>query len=76
MSGSYEHMRPAYWCTIEPATTTADFGSDDNNDLDSTSGESEADREMEREFETDYLEVKRERIQSMTRSQVCVVLRF
>ncbi|CAB54428.1 Smad nuclear-interacting protein 1 [Caenorhabditis elegans] len=74
MSGSYEHMRPAYWCTIEPATTTADFGSDDNNDLDSTSGESEADREMEREFETDYLEVKRERIQSMTRSQLAAEL--
>ncbi|EFO83470.1 hypothetical protein GCK72_010917 [Caenorhabditis remanei] len=77
MSGSYDHMRPAYWCTIEPATTTTYHDDDDRHDVDSgssSSGESEADREMEREFETDYLEVKRERIQSMTKSQLAAEL--
>ncbi|CAL2035557.1 hypothetical protein CAEBREN_23689 [Caenorhabditis brenneri] len=89
MSGSYEHMRPsAYWCTIEPAhTTTASTPTTTNEaapgyvvepedvaDNSSCSGSSCSDREMEREFENEYLEVKRERIQSMTRSQLAAEL--
>lgn len=97
MSGSYDHMRPSYWCTIEPATTTTRTTSestdsktdvDPNNEVTvaesssssccgSTSAEEERDDEearMDREFETDYMEVKRERIQSMTRSQLAAEL--
>ncbi|CAO4368709.1 unnamed protein product [Caenorhabditis nigoni] len=80
MSGSYDHMRPAYWCTVEPATTTT-VAPEDHEDVESVStsccsdeSEAAADREMEREFESDYQASKRERIQSMTKSQLAAEL--
>uniref|UniRef100_A0A1I7UP85 CUE domain-containing protein n=1 Tax=Caenorhabditis tropicalis TaxID=1561998 RepID=A0A1I7UP85_9PELO len=77
MSGSYEHMRPAFWCTVEPATSSEfkdEVAEADSSSSSSSSSCGSSDREMEREFETDYLEVKRERIQSMTRSQLAAEL--
>lgn len=85
MSGSYEHMRPsANWCTIEPATTTTTEttvtgtvpleAAENDADSSSCSGSTCSEREAEREFENEYLEVKRERIQSMTRSQLAAEL--
>ncbi|CAI2349539.1 unnamed protein product [Caenorhabditis sp. 36 PRJEB53466] len=76
MSGSLEHFsrnaEPTTTTTTTTLPTIATGGTACGSSDGSVSGEENeaADREREREFETDYLEVKRERIQSMTKSQL------